>query len=91
MSTNEITPGVRRSVVLPGHLIEEVRAVAPPGLEGNMNRLVTIALQEFVARRKARAFREAMAEMASDPAIRAENTAIAREFAAAENDGLPHD
>jgi hypothetical protein len=56
-----------------------------------MNRLVTIALQEFVARRKARAFRKAMADMASDPAICAENAAIAREFAAAGTDGLPND
>jgi hypothetical protein len=31
-----------------------------------------------------------MAAMASDPAIQAENAAIARKFAAAEGDGLPH-
>jgi hypothetical protein len=52
---------------------------------------VTVALQEFVARRKNKMFRQAMAEMAADPAIQAENAAIAREFAAAEGDGLSHD
>jgi hypothetical protein len=36
----------------------------------------------------ARAFEEAMAKMAGDLAIRAECAAIAREFAAAEADGL---
>jgi len=56
-----------------------------------MNRLVTVALREFVAHRKARAFRRAMAAMASDLAIQAENAAITREFAAAESDGLSND
>jgi len=82
---------VRRSVALPRILVEEVTAVAPPGMQGNLNRLVTVALKEFVARRKARAFRLSMAEMAADPAIRKENAAIAAEFASAENDGLTND
>jgi len=72
-------------------LVEEVAAAAPPGLQGNLNRLVTVALREFVARRKNKMFSQAMAEMAADPAIQAENAAIAREFAAAESDGLSHD
>jgi hypothetical protein len=82
---------VRRSVALPRSLVEEVAAAAPPGLRGNLNRLVTIALREFVARRKARAFRLAMAEMAADPAIQSENRAMQREFAVAEKDGLRDD
>ncbi len=36
----------------------------------------------------ARKFEEAMARMGADPAIRAECAAIAKEFAAAETDGL---
>jgi hypothetical protein len=56
-----------------------------------MNRLVTVALWELLTWRKAVAFRRAMAAMASDPAIQADNAAIAREFAAAESDGLPRD
>lgn len=82
---------MRRSVALPRSLVEEVAAAAPPGLQGNLNRLVTVALREFVARRKNKMFSQAMAEMAADPAIQAENAAIAREFAAAESDGLSHD
>jgi hypothetical protein len=91
MKTQELTPIVRRSVALPRSLMEEVVAAAPPEMQGNMNRLVTVALREFVARRKARAFRRAMVEMASDPAIQSENIAIAREFAIAESDGLCDD
>ena len=91
MKTQQLSPIVRRSVALPRSLVEEVAAAAPPDLRGNMNRLVTVALREFVARRKARAFRRAMAEMAADPAIQLENTAIARKFAIAENDGLRDD
>jgi hypothetical protein len=90
MKTQRLTTTVRRSVALPRSLVEEVAAAAPPDLRGTMNRLVTTALREFVARRKNRTFRQAMKEMAADPAIRAENAVIAREFAAAESDGLSH-
>jgi len=82
---------VRRSVALPRRLIEEASAVAPPELGQNLNRLVTVALQEFAARRKARAFEEAMAQMAADPAIRSECVAIGRDFTIAEADGLTSD
>ena len=71
---------VRRSVALPRQLVEAASAAAPPELRQNLNRLVTVALQEFAARRKARAFEEAMAQMAADPAIRAECSAIEKEF-----------
>jgi len=82
---------VRRSVALPRRLVEEVVAAAPPDARYNLNRLVTTALQEYVAARKARAFEEAMAQMAADPAIQRECAVIAREFAAAEADGLRND
>jgi hypothetical protein len=82
---------VRRSVALPRNLIDEATAVAPPELGQNLNRLVTVALQEFAAKRKARAFEEAVAQMAADPAIRAECAAIERDFSAAEADGLTRD
>jgi hypothetical protein len=47
---------VRRSVALPQELVDEVQAVAPRELQGNWNRLVMVALQEFAARQKATAF-----------------------------------
>jgi tRNA A37 threonylcarbamoyladenosine dehydratase len=84
-------PLVRRSVALPQELVDAVQAVAPEGLRHNLNRVVIVALQEFVARQKARAFAEAMAEMAADPEIDRLNTALAAEFRETEADGLPHD
>lgn len=82
---------VRRSVALPRQLVEEVTHLAPPELGQNLNRLVTVALQEFATHRRARGFEEAMARMAADPAIRAECAAISREFAVADLDGLKGD
>ncbi|MBI2360438.1 MAG: hypothetical protein HYV04_16305 [Deltaproteobacteria bacterium] len=82
---------VRRSVALPRQLVDEVKAAAPPELRENLNRLVTIALQEYAAKRKERAFEEVMAQMAADSAIRAECAAISKEFAVAETDGLKND
>lgn len=79
---------VRRSVALPRRVVEDVTAVAPAELKANLNRLVTVALEEFTRSRKARAFEEAMARMGADPAIQAECGAIAKEFADAEADGL---
>ena len=81
---------VRRSVALPRPLVEEVMAAATPAARHNLNRLVVTALREYVAARKARAFHEAVARMAADPAIQKECAAIAREFAPAESDGLDH-
>lgn len=82
---------IRRSVALPRDLIEEVSAAAPPELRDDLNRVVIVALQEFVTKRKQRAFEEAMARMAADPAIQAECAAISKEFATAERDGLKSD
>jgi len=79
---------VRRSVALSRTLVEEVSALAEPGLRHNLNRLVTVALQEYAARRRQRAFADAMARMAADPAVRRECALISREFAKAEADGL---
>ena len=79
---------IRRSVALPRRVVEEVMAVAPPELKGNLNRLVTVALEDFTRSQRARAFEDAMAKMAADPAIQAECAAIAKGFAGAESDGL---
>jgi hypothetical protein len=82
---------IRRSVALPRQLINEASAVAPPELRQNLNRLVTVALQEFAAKRRERAFEQAIAQMAADPAIQAECAVIAKDFTIAEADGLKHD
>ena len=80
---------VRRSVALPRALVELAAAKAPPELRGNMNRLVRVALEEFVARRTEREFDATMALMANDPTVRAATAAISRDFLHAEEDGLP--
>jgi hypothetical protein len=82
---------VRRSVALARQLVNEAKAAAPPELRNNLNRLVTVALQEFAAKRKEQAFEETMAQMAADPAIQAECASISKEFATAETDGLKDD
>lgn len=91
MKTKASPKTVRRSVALSRQLVEEVSALAPQDLRQNFNRLVTVALQEFAARQTARTFEEAMAQMAADPAIRAECAAISSDFAIAEADGLKGD
>ena len=88
---NQKPKTVRRSVALPSDLMDEVLSVAPPELKGNLNRLVLVSLRDFVARLRAEAFEQAMAEMGTDPAIRSESAAITEEFAATERDGLGHD
>jgi hypothetical protein len=88
MKTTGSARTVRRSLALSRQLVEEAAAVAPPDVCRNLNRLVTLALQEYAAARRARAFEEAMTEMARDPAIQTECSAISRELAAAHRDGL---
>jgi len=91
MKTKALPKTVHRSVALSRRLVEEVSALAPQDLRQNFNRLVTLALQEFAARRTARTFEEAMAQIAADPAIRAECATISKDFATAEADGLKDD
>jgi len=85
------TATVRRSVALPKALVEEATKLAPRELRDNLNRLVVVSLQRYVASQKAAAFEKAMAEMAADPEIQSECAAIAHEFAAADMDGLNND
>ena len=79
---------VRRSVALPRRLVEEVGRVAPVDAASNWNRLVITALEEYAARQRRAMFEEVMANMAADPAIRAETKSINKLFRKAERDGL---
>lgn len=79
---------VRRSIALSNELVQELRAVAPPELRDNFNRLVTFILVDFTKRQKAYQFETAMAQMAMDPAIREACSVLSDEFMGAENDGL---
>jgi hypothetical protein len=91
MKTKTLPKTIRRSVALSRELVQEVSTLAPRELRQNFNRLVTLALKEFAARQTARMFEEAMAEMAADPAIRAECAAIGKDFAMTDADGLRDD
>jgi hypothetical protein len=82
---------LRRSVALPSALIVELKAVAPPELRTNLNRLVILSLQEYVSRRRRQEFARAVAAMAEDPQVQAECAAIARDFASTEMDGIGND
>lgn len=82
---------IRRSIALPRQVIDEVTAAAPAPLRHNFNRLVTIALREFAAKQRSRAFECAMSEMAADPQVRNECDVIERQFAKFEVDGLDDD
>lgn len=75
--------------MLPRTLLAEAARRSPPELRNNVNRLVRVALEEFVARRAQAEFDEAMAQMAADPGLRAASAAISSDFAEAEDDGLP--
>ena len=81
---------IRRSIALPGVLVEELSALAPAELGGNWNRLVTVALLEYAARRRALAFESQMAAMAADPGVQDECAIIGRECSLADLDGLRH-
>jgi hypothetical protein len=82
---------VRRSFALPRHVVTEATAVAPAELQGNLNRLVTTALQEYTATRKRQTFEAAMAAMAADPTIRRVSAELLTAFRTTEADGLPND
>ena len=79
---------VRRSVALPRRLVEEVVRIAPVDVASNWNRLVVTALEEYAARQRRARLEEAMADMAADPAIRAETKSINTFFRKTERDGL---
>jgi len=85
------TVRVRRSVALPRELVEEAVRLAPDEIRDNLNRLIVISLEEYVARRKAIVFEQAMARMANDPAIRRACAHIAAEFGPTALDGLRDD
>ncbi|MBI2266147.1 MAG: hypothetical protein HYU64_13395 [Armatimonadetes bacterium] len=79
---------LRRSFALPCRIVDEAISLAPEELKRNLNRLVTVALQEYIARKKEQAFEAAMQEMARDPAIRSESRSVNEAFLQTEMDGL---
>ena len=91
MSSPQSLTTVRRSVALPARLVQEILELAPKEEGQNFNRLVRVALEEYIQAHRTRAFAQAMSDMAHDPAIRRESAAITRAFRSAEADGLPNE
>jgi hypothetical protein len=56
MKAHKKSKSIRRSVALPESLATEAMAVAPDEPKKNFNRIVVLALTEFVAARKREAF-----------------------------------
>ena len=82
------SPIVRRSVALPRGLVDDLIRTAPEELKSNLNRLVIVALQEFIRAQERREFDAAMARMSADPSAQAEIRSIQAEFRQTELDGL---
>jgi hypothetical protein len=79
---------VRRSIVVPRRLVEEMLAEAPSELRANWNRLVRTALEHFRDELRERRIDEAILEMGRDPRVLAECRRINDELGPAEVDGL---
>ena len=79
---------VRRSFVIPSKLIDEVLSLDAADKTMNLNKLVTIALQEYVDNKKRREFEKSMLAMGTDPDILRECASINEDFTATETDGL---
>jgi hypothetical protein len=82
------SPGIRRSIYVPGPLAEELIAVLRPAEIENFNRFIRTLLKEFIASRKREALETSFAEMAVDADVRTECGKIDREFAGCETDGV---
>jgi len=81
---------IRRSVALPESLANEAMAVAPAEPNRNFNRVVVLALKEFIASRKQKAFAESMERMAADPDVISECSVTHEGLMHTETDGLSH-
>jgi len=79
---------IRRSFALSSKLVDEALTVSTDAEKANLNKLVTIALEEYVSFRKRREFEKSMLAMGSDPEILGECSAISQQFASTEMDGL---
>ena len=69
-------------------MVEAAQELSEPALRDNLNRLVTVALDEYVARRRRERFHAEMAAMAADLDIQREVARVQGDFAGCALDGL---
>lgn len=79
---------IHRSFLIDSELVSEARRLVPRELSGNLNRIISMALQEYVAKLQWESFEREMARMAADRSLRGESTRITEAFRRAEADGL---
>ncbi len=73
---------------MPRKLVDEALSVSTKTESPNLNKLVTIALEEYIENKRRKKFEEQMVEMGCDPQILQECSAINTDFASTELDGL---
>jgi hypothetical protein len=88
MKASKASKSIRRSVALPESLATEAMAVAPDEQKKNFNRVVVLALTEFIAARKRKAFAKSMEMMAADREVVSECAVIQAGLQETEMDGL---
>ena len=88
MKTLKRKKSVHRSFSIDAGLVDQVREAVPPEIADNLNRIVTVALTELVAKYKRLDFDAQMARMARDPSVRRESKKATADFGTAESDGL---
>jgi len=79
---------LRRSFAIPRNVMEDAQSVSPREIKQNLNRIVVVALKNYSEMMKNREFEKAMEEMAADPEIKYEVSAISKGLEHTENDGL---
>ena len=88
MSKRAQAKTVRRSFALSSKLIDEALMASTEAKGINLNKLVTLALQEYVSNSKRREFEKLTQEMGTDLDILRECAVINKEFTKTEMDGL---
>jgi hypothetical protein len=91
MNALKESKSIRRSVALPESLAAEAMELAPAVPKKNFNRVVVLALTEFVAVRKREAFAKSMEMMAADSAVASECALVQEGLMLTEMDGLTDD
>ncbi|MBI5244130.1 MAG: hypothetical protein HY922_10730 [Elusimicrobia bacterium] len=79
---------IHRSFSIDEELVRQARRVVPEEVADNLNRLVTVALNELVMKYKRLEFDNQIAEMAADPALVRESKKAAADFEFTDADGL---
>ena len=79
---------IHRSFTIDDALVKQAQHVVPAAVAGNLNRMVTVALTELVAKYERLLFGQQIAAMAADPAVSRESKKATADFKITDPDGL---